>query len=94
MIFFIIFSFVSFFLISFENVSIKFLTDNGFKNFYNNSYAYNTSNNDLRNIKSYCKSNTIICVGGGQYQSNYLLLASCGNCNSILSETSTPCSLK
>ena len=69
------------------NISIKFLNDNNYKIFYNNTYDHATKYSDLNEIKSYCNDNSIICVGASQSNSNTLLLVSCGNCKSILTET-------
>ncbi len=54
---------------------------------YNVSYDHPTSYNELVNLKKTCNSNSIICVAGSQNGSDTLILISCGNCMSILSDT-------
>ena len=70
-----------------NNVTINNLIDNGYVSFYNESYSHNTTFNELRKIKSYCNSESIICVGTSSYNAGVLSLVSCGNCFQILTDT-------
>ena len=69
------------------NVTVNDLLDNGYASFYNESYSHNTTYSELKNIKSYCNFETIICVGASAYNSDILSLVSCGNCIKILTDT-------
>ena len=64
------------------------MIDAGYESVYNYTYSHITTYNELINIKSNCNYNTIICVGGSEYNSDNLLLVSCGNCNQVLTNTS------
>ena len=59
----------------------------GYRVVYSYIYGHPTTNNELSSIKSMCSLNSILCAAGAALGSDTLLLVSCGNCLSILSET-------
>ena len=64
----------------------KFLEDN-FSVVYNQSYSYPTSFDELIEISKNCIDETILCAAGTDSNNAILMLVSCGNCRSILTET-------
>lgn len=63
------------------------MTSKGFQIVYDYPYSHVSTYLELMQIKSDCMQNSILCVAGGEVESSHLLLVSCGNCLTILSET-------
>jgi len=68
-----------------HDVSIVDMKLQGFKTVYNFPYSHATKLAELHSIKSQCSSETLLCVGGAE--GDNLLLVSCGDCETVLTET-------
>ena len=59
----------------------------GYRVAYDFPYSYNTTSIELNSIKLQCSTETILCAGGAAKGSDNLLLVSCGDCQTVLTET-------
>ena len=69
-----------------NNISITSLMNKGFSVVYNKTYSHSTTSSEMDAIRSSCKPSTVLCIGGGEYDT--LLVVSCGLCEVVLKNTS------
>jgi hypothetical protein len=60
----------------------------GYQVAYDYPYSHATTLDELKKINSKCSAETVLCAGGvASWDSDKLLLVSCGNCKSVLTQT-------
>jgi hypothetical protein len=71
-----------------HDISINDMKSLGYRVVYDYSYySHSTTITELTEIKSMCSVESILCAGGAAKNSDNLLLVSCGNCRTVLTET-------
>jgi hypothetical protein len=70
-----------------HDISIEEMKSQGYLIAYDFSYPHKTTMTELNAIKSKCSAKSVLCAGGAAKGSDNLLLVSCGNCHTVLSET-------
>ncbi len=71
-----------------HDISINKMKSQGYQVVYDFPYSHFTTFSEMNSIKSQCSSETILCAGGvASNNKDNLLLVSCGNCHSVLTQT-------
>ena len=71
-----------------HDISVNKMKSQGYRVVYDYPYSNATSLSELNSIKSECSSETVLCAGGvASNNKDNLLLVSCGNCLSVLTQT-------
>ena len=71
-----------------HDISVNKMKSQGYRVVYDYPYSHKTSLSELNSIKSECSSETVLCAGGvASKNEDNLLLVSCGNCLSVLTQT-------
>ena len=72
----------------YNQITISNMLRQGYSQVYDYTYDHATTLTELSSILSNCRFNSILCVGGSSVSSDVMLLVSCGDCQSILTQTS------
>ena len=71
-----------------HDISVNKMKSQGYRVVYDYPYSHATTFSELNSIKSECSSETVMCAGGvASNNKDNLLLVSCGNCLSVLTQT-------
>ena len=70
-----------------NNIPVANLINDGYQIVYERLFSHKTTGGEIDLIAATCNSNTILCAGGRNINSQILILVSCGNCLKITKET-------
>ena len=63
------------------------MINNGYTLILEVGYDYQTKYSDFNNYKNTCKTNSIICLGGGQAGSDSIRVVACAACSDVITDT-------
>ena len=68
----------------YTNVDSSLFLDNGFGLIYDKSYNWATTSDEINSFRSQCSASSVLCIAGKYLN---IILAACGNCYAITSQT-------
>ncbi len=70
-----------------NNIDFYYFSSRGFSVVYNYTYSHVSQNTEFLSIRNTCGPFTTLCMAGQDSKDGLILTAACGNCYSIISNT-------
>ena len=61
-----------------NNVSTSHLFESGFVLVYNKAYEWHTTDEEIKEIRSYCTDTSVLCMAGADDNGDNLITVACG----------------